>query len=188
MPVMTGYESTRHIRMIETERRLAYEHQNLIQSPYISTTLPPSSFPFNLPSPSSISPSSIFPTSPTSPSAFDPATMNRRMQLPRLRLNSPALIIALTGFSSQKDQEMAFEAGVDIFMTKPVRFREVGRILEGWMRSREEAVAGAGTGGGGTGGNGFAGIAEGIRMEKEGKARDEKRDIDEMERGAKRSG
>lgn len=32
---------------------------------------------------------------------------------------------------------MAFEAGVDIFMTKPVRFREVGRILEGWMKSRE---------------------------------------------------
>jgi DNA-binding response OmpR family regulator len=47
------------------------------------------------------------------------------------------LIIALTGFSSQKDQEMAFEAGVDIFMTKPVRFREVGRILEGWVKSRE---------------------------------------------------
>jgi len=34
---------------------------------------------------------------------------------------------------------MAFEAGVDIFMTKPVRFREVGRILEGWMKSREMA-------------------------------------------------
>jgi len=49
----------------------------------------------------------------------------------------PALIIALTGFSSQKDQEMAFEAGVDIFMTKPVRFREVGRILEGWSGGRE---------------------------------------------------
>lgn len=32
---------------------------------------------------------------------------------------------------------MAFEAGVDIFMTKPVRFCEVGRILEGWMKSRE---------------------------------------------------
>jgi CheY-like chemotaxis protein len=47
----------------------------------------------------------------------------------------PALIIALTGFSSEKDQEEAFEAGVDIFMTKPVRFREVGRVLEGWKKS-----------------------------------------------------
>jgi DNA-binding response OmpR family regulator len=54
------------------------------------------------------------------------------------------LIIALTGFSSQKDQEMAFEAGVDIFMTKPVRFREVGRILEGWMKSRENERLGVG--------------------------------------------
>jgi CheY-like chemotaxis protein len=49
-------------------------------------------------------------------------------------VNPPALIIALTGFSSQKDQEMAFESGMDIFMTKPVRFREVGRILDMWMR------------------------------------------------------
>ncbi len=59
------------------------------------------------------------------------------LSAPKLKLNRPALIIALTGFSSQKDQELAFEAGVDIFMTKPVRFREVGRILEGWMKSRE---------------------------------------------------
>jgi DNA-binding response OmpR family regulator len=47
--------------------------------------------------------------------------------------NRPALIIALTGFSSQTDREMPFESGVDIFMTKPVRFKEVGRILDGWM-------------------------------------------------------
>ena len=32
---------------------------------------------------------------------------------------------------------MAFEAGVDVFMTKPVRFKEVGKILEGWIKSRE---------------------------------------------------
>ena len=38
---------------------------------------------------------------------------------------------------------MAFETGVDIFMRKPVRFREVGRILEGWMKSRELEAVGA---------------------------------------------
>lgn len=54
----------------------------------------------------------------------------------------PALIIALTGFSSQKDQEMAFECGLDIFMTKPVRFREVKRVLDGWMKSRERESRG----------------------------------------------
>src|SRR6187402_35740 len=107
MPVMTGYESTRHIRMIETERRLAYEHQNLIQSPYVSPSA--SSFPFDLSSPF------------LSPSASNSTEINNSLSLPRLKLNRPALIIALTGFSSQKDQEMAFEAGVDIFMTKPVR-------------------------------------------------------------------
>lgn len=52
----------------------------------------------------------------------------------------PALIIALTGFSSQKDQEEAFKAGVDVFMTKPVRFKEVGKILEGWMGGRRSNV------------------------------------------------
>ncbi|CZT50117.1 uncharacterized protein RSE6_11049 [Rhynchosporium secalis] len=158
MPVMTGYESTKHIRMIETERRLAYEHQNLIQtqSPFSLSSAQTSSFPFGLPSPSisshssSISPTNCslsstnppFPSALSSqspnPSAFSPSDLAARLKLPKLQLNSPALIIALTGFSSQKDQEMAFEAGVDIFMTKPVRFREVGKILEGWMKSREQ--------------------------------------------------
>jgi CheY-like chemotaxis protein len=50
--------------------------------------------------------------------------------------NRPALIIALTGFAAAKDREMAFESGVDVFMTKPVRFKEVGRVLEGWMGGR----------------------------------------------------
>ncbi|KAL2063968.1 hypothetical protein VTL71DRAFT_4462 [Oculimacula yallundae] len=166
MPVMTGYESTKHIRMIETERRLAYEHQNQLQtqSPFLSLgSGPPSSFPFNLPTPSisshasSISPCQLPPTS-SNPSQspllpppprhshpsipLSPSDLATRLELPLLKLNSPALIIALTGFSSQKDQEMAFEAGVDIFMTKPVRFREVGRILEGWMSSREKGEEG----------------------------------------------
>jgi CheY-like chemotaxis protein len=129
MPIMTGYESTRHIRAIETERQLAYAHQNLIYSPYlsVSSTSSRTGFPFYAPSLSSSSNSN-------SPSAFEPSELDK----PRLKSNRPSLIIALTGFSSQKDQEMAFEAGMDIFMTKPVRFREVGRILEGWVRSREQ--------------------------------------------------
>ena len=31
---------------------------------------------------------------------------------------------------------------MDIFMTKPVQFREVGRILDGWMKSRERDTIG----------------------------------------------
>lgn len=41
---------------------------------------------------------------------------------------------------------MAFDSGVDVFMTKPVRFREVDRILTGWMRSQEQERAEAGPG------------------------------------------
>lgn len=150
MPIMTGYESTRHIRSVEMERQLAYDHQNLIQSPYLSSvtsTTNSTSFPFHTPTTNShVSTTSSTSTSKASsknnsnsnsPSAFDRSAIDLHLQKPKLKLNTPSLIIALTGFSSQKDQEMAFEAGVDIFMTKPVRFREVGRILEGWMKSRE---------------------------------------------------
>jgi CheY-like chemotaxis protein len=66
---------------------------------------------------------------------------------------SPALIVALTGLASSRDQRAAFECGVDRYLTKPVKFIEgraslplfiripgqlillpVGRILEGWTK------------------------------------------------------
>lgn len=138
MPVMNGYESTRLIRSIEAERRIAYDHQQRIQSPWLAP--PESSFPFHI-QPSSKS---------SSPSSYP--SIDLHLSKPQLQLNKPALIIALTGFSSEKDQELAFESGVDVFMTKPVRFREVGRILDGWSKSRESENLGlqslAGTGGG----------------------------------------
>ena len=168
---MTGYESTRHIRSVELERQLAYEHQNLIQSPYLSSVTTSTSFPYNTPQNHQQNQNNHNHTSPTnstsnSPSAFTPSTIDLHLQAPRLKLNTPALIIALTGFSSQKDQELAFEAGVDIFMTKPVRFREVGRILEGWMKSREVEA----------------------REAMEAKEGREKGVLDEAGNGAKRSG
>ena len=46
--------------------------------------------------------------------------------------SSPALIIALTGLASSRDQSEAFSSGVDLFMTKPVSFKEVGRLLDNW--------------------------------------------------------
>ena len=45
-----------------------------------------------------------------------------------------ALIIALTGLASSRDQTEAFNSGVDLFLTKPVSFKEVGRILDNWER------------------------------------------------------
>ena len=43
-----------------------------------------------------------------------------------------AIIIALTGLSSPKDETEALEAGVDLSLTKPVSLKEVGRIMDAW--------------------------------------------------------
>ncbi|GIK01161.1 hypothetical protein Aspvir_005193 [Aspergillus viridinutans] len=44
----------------------------------------------------------------------------------------PATIIALTGLSSSRDESEALTSGVDLFLTKPVSFREVSRLLDEW--------------------------------------------------------
>ncbi|KAJ5510289.1 CheY-like superfamily [Penicillium expansum] len=46
----------------------------------------------------------------------------------------PAIIIALTGLSSSRDESDAMASGVDLFLTKPVSFKEVARLLEEWER------------------------------------------------------
>lgn len=43
--------------------------------------------------------------------------------------SAAATILALTGLASAKDQDRAFECGVDIFMTKPLNFKEFGKLL-----------------------------------------------------------
>ena len=43
-----------------------------------------------------------------------------------------SMVIALTGLASGKDQAEGFDAGVDIYLTKPVRFKEVGKLLDNW--------------------------------------------------------
>lgn len=42
-----------------------------------------------------------------------------------------ATIIALTGLGSASAQQEAFSSGVDLFLTKPVRLKELTKILEG---------------------------------------------------------
>lgn len=41
----------------------------------------------------------------------------------------PALIIALTGLASAQTQQEAYASGIDLFLTKPVPLKELGRIL-----------------------------------------------------------
>lgn len=47
----------------------------------------------------------------------------------------PAVIIALTGLSSSRDESEALASGVDMFLTKPVSFREVSRLLDKWEKN-----------------------------------------------------
>jgi CheY-like chemotaxis protein len=47
-----------------------------------------------------------------------------------------ALIIALTGLASIQDQSEALSSGIDLYLTKPVSFREVGRMLDNWEANR----------------------------------------------------
>ena len=54
-----------------------------------------------------------------------------------------ALIIALTGLASSRDQTEAFKNGVDLFLTKPVSFKEVGRLLDNWETRRGDDAGSA---------------------------------------------
>lgn len=43
---------------------------------------------------------------------------------------SPAKIIALTGLGSDEHVMKAYAAGVNIFVTKPVSFKEITRLID----------------------------------------------------------
>jgi CheY-like chemotaxis protein len=49
---------------------------------------------------------------------------------------SAAMIIALTGLASGRDQSEGFLAGFDIYMAKPVSFKEIGKLLDIWEAKR----------------------------------------------------
>lgn len=48
-----------------------------------------------------------------------------------------SLIIALTGLAGNDDMDEAYDAGVDLFLTKPVSFKTVDREFENWKRRAE---------------------------------------------------
>lgn len=43
---------------------------------------------------------------------------------------TPAYIVAMTGLASDRDEDEALAAGVDMFITKPVRFDRLSRLLK----------------------------------------------------------
>jgi signal transduction histidine kinase/CheY-like chemotaxis protein len=62
--------------------------------------------------------------------------------LPPMQTPAPSLIIALTGLASSRDQSEAFVSGFDLYMTKPVSFKEVGRLLDNWQANGGAAQLG----------------------------------------------
>ncbi|KAL4884758.1 hypothetical protein BJY04DRAFT_170283 [Aspergillus karnatakaensis] len=48
--------------------------------------------------------------------------------------STTAIIIALTGLSSARDESEALASGIDLFLTKPVSFKEVSKLLDEWRQ------------------------------------------------------
>jgi len=65
-----------------------------------------------------------------------------RQSLPPYETPSSTLIIALTGLASGRDQSEAFTSGFDLYLVKPISFREVGRLLDNWEKSGSSATVG----------------------------------------------
>ncbi|RAL12173.1 putative sensor histidine kinase/response regulator [Aspergillus homomorphus CBS 101889] len=61
---------------------------------------------------------------------------------------APSVIIALTGLSSSRDETEALTSGVNLFLTKPVSFKEVSRLLSDWEDRGmvERRLSGSGSG------------------------------------------
>ena len=53
------------------------------------------------------------------------------------RRQKPAMIIALTGLGSATSQQEAFSSGVNLYLTKPVRFSDLRGILSDWTPDME---------------------------------------------------
>jgi CheY-like chemotaxis protein len=60
-----------------------------------------------------------------------------------VEVKPPALIIALTGLASSRDQSEAASVGIDVFLTKPVAFKEVGKMMDNWQANRERDPRGS---------------------------------------------
>ena len=58
---------------------------------------------------------------------FEATSLIRRQE--RKTQMPASCIIALTGLASASAQQQAFESGIDLFLTKPVRFKELREIL-----------------------------------------------------------
>jgi CheY-like chemotaxis protein len=77
---------------------------------------------------------------------FEATRQIRKMEAgsePSSATNKDSVIIALTGLASQEDEDEAFKAGVDLFLTKPVQFPKLWTLLrqyeEGTLKRRRRS-------------------------------------------------
>jgi CheY-like chemotaxis protein len=80
--------------------------------------------------------------------AIEAARRQKALETPaaegkEINVKTPALVIALTGLASSRDQSEAFTSGIDLFLTKPVAFKEVGKMLDNWEANRERDSRGS---------------------------------------------
>ena len=62
----------------------------------------------------------------------------RKLEKERPSLPRPAYIVALTGLAADKDRQLAFESGVDHFITKPVSLKQLGGVIDDWEKRKVE--------------------------------------------------
>jgi CheY-like chemotaxis protein len=76
---------------------------------------------------------------------FEATRQIRRMEAGHERAFTakPSVIIALTGLASANDENDAFDAGVDLYLTKPVQFPKLSSLLsqykEGTLKKRRRS-------------------------------------------------
>jgi len=58
--------------------------------------------------------------------------MQLKITSPNAPLPPSALIVALTGLASQRDQDAARAAGADHFLTKPLKLSRLRELLADW--------------------------------------------------------
>ena len=61
---------------------------------------------------------------------FEAARAIRALEKERRPGSKPAIIVALTGLSSSEDESKALASGMDMFLTKPVSLKDVGKLLK----------------------------------------------------------
>ncbi|KXJ88040.1 hypothetical protein Micbo1qcDRAFT_178675 [Microdochium bolleyi] len=125
MPVMDGLESTRRIRQLEKSSEAAAVAAMMTTT----TTLRMPAAAHGVLCKGGASHQTDADADDDSEYCRAAGEQQQQEYSPVVPLIRPAKIIALTGLASAAAQKEAFASGVDVYLTKPVRFRDLSRVL-----------------------------------------------------------